>query len=380
MPEIRPQLLSLLALLSFEAKAHSNKPLVTCASLLEQISLKLSPNEKAISIATSPYDIYYETLEKKAERPSKHGGSQILLERFGEAWFSLFTSTPMDFDPQGDPRTFITSVGSDIAAYFSFDLVDTHTLWAPDGMEFQKSIEKLNEKHHDIQGRPLINVSFYPAGDDLTLREYLERFIQDHALPFAMEGNPQMHDLSFHTGAIFLSPEILSQMNPALQDALALMNFVREKIKLSKGSKKIQWKDLLSLIKTRYATLIDELTGTVSTFIAAYANGGDVEQYHRLIRKMLAKNLYPLALKGIQTGESDDSKEWIRFDRLALLGEMAASDEDLDEISSELKLWLEQQSLALKGKHKVEINIEAFCLSIQKMRLEIIQFIRSEML
>jgi hypothetical protein len=262
---------------------------VDCSMLLEQakqeISSDLTPDQKAISLVDTPR-ILMQTVQKVSERPGIHGGKQLQLQRLDESWFSHYTTT--QFDPQGDPRTFITSVGSDVAQYFGFELENAQTLWAPDAVEFQGAIQVINQKQIEKNGESLIDVSFYSGESDLTLAEYLKRFTEEWSLPYADEGNAQIHDLSFHTGAIFLPKETLALIAPVFEDGHLLMEFIREKKRSSHGVERRFWEMMLKQVKTRYATIVDNFTGTLSSFFANYVNDGDLDLYHELLARMLS--------------------------------------------------------------------------------------------
>jgi len=149
------------------------------------------------------------SVEVIAHRPGEHGGRRLVLQKTGAGWASNYRSA--QYDPQGDPRWFIEVIGNEAARFFGFEILNDDQITVPDGPEFTGALKKINNQLRAM-GKEPIEISFYltkPSGQSTRVSEYIERFGREAGLPLAPAGNHLVHDLSFHTGAIFFPAKLV---------------------------------------------------------------------------------------------------------------------------------------------------------------------------
>ena len=148
------------------------------------------------------------TVAEVSSRPGPRGGRLIQLRRIGAQWVSNHRT--VGYDPQGDPRWFISVVGEEAARFFGFRMIDEDHCEVPDATEFNGAIAAMNQRLREAQLDP-IPITFYetPDNDNVRVAEYVRRFRDHAAIPLARSGNHLLHDLSFHTAAIFFPPEVV---------------------------------------------------------------------------------------------------------------------------------------------------------------------------
>ncbi len=143
-----------------------------------------------------------------SSRPGPHGGVIYDLRRTGPEWGSNHTT--VTYDVQGDPRWFADALGCHEAEYFDFRLCNGRVMTIPNRMEFTGAVRSVN-RVLTAQGKKAIPITYYDAGEkSQNVWRYLERFTKDFALPVASRGNHFIHDISFHTGAIFIPEDFLT--------------------------------------------------------------------------------------------------------------------------------------------------------------------------
>ena len=206
----------------------------------------------------------------------KHGGKRFVLAPLegaqetpkksseegspgGISWSSMYKK--FENAPQGDPRTFVVILGKEVGRYFGFDYVlekdfqtyekknpwktqskesklaehefkkdRTHLLVIPDVAEFSASIEQINIK---LGPEDQIFLRYYvpvKGVNQVNLREYLERYGQDAALPLGENGYMYLHDVSFHTGSILLPNKVVFHVKKQTQVLLEHIRYIEERL------------------------------------------------------------------------------------------------------------------------------------------------------
>lgn len=221
------------------------------------------------------------TVEIEQEINGPHGGKLFVIRKSGETWVSQFTT--FKFDLQGDPRWFIGAVGEDIAAFFGFRIIDSTTMTIPDASEFQFAMDKINSTLV-TDGKEPVLIRF--KTDDLTeapMQGYIDTF-RAFELPLASNGNHLVHDMSFHTGTIFIPNRIIKAAQSKVSFTIDFMTFLQKQ--------EHEHSDLIASIKKYVKTLlvrsIDNGTGFGNlAMIALKAEDSFVEnQITELVSKM----------------------------------------------------------------------------------------------
>ncbi|MGH1467456.1 MAG: hypothetical protein ACRBBP_01055 [Bdellovibrionales bacterium] len=166
------------------------------------------------------------TVEVGHEIHGPHGGKLFIVKKNGETWVSQFTT--FKFDLQGDPRWFIGSVGESLAAFFGFRIIDSQTMTIPDAREFQLAIDKVN-KVLIAEGKEPVLIRF--KTDDLTeapMQGYIDAF-RALELPLASGGNHLVHDMSFHTGTLFMPNRIIRAAHTRTSFIMEFTSFLRRR-------------------------------------------------------------------------------------------------------------------------------------------------------
>ncbi len=179
----------------------------SCPSLLNRDLIKTNFNDSSEQ----------QTVDIINEKNGRHGGRVLTLLKTGSTWMSKFST--FNFDVQGDPRWFIGALGEKQAEFFGFKLIDSNTMEMPNAEEFQGALNKVN-KELVRQGHDPVEISYSTLDfKRRPLVSYLDSFDQN-ILPVASAGNHIIHDMSFHSGMIFIP-------NQYLQVAQRRVRFVR---------------------------------------------------------------------------------------------------------------------------------------------------------
>lgn len=163
-----------------------------------------------VLLATSPCELapsdHSPTVQVGTAQLGRHGGRLITLQRTGKQWGSNHTT--VGYDVQGDPRWFVEAAGCGTADFFGFKLLSPNLISVPDRREFAGAVEKVNDRLAAAGEEP-IGVTFYdsPERGGFKFKDYIDAFVARFALPVASGGNHFVHDISFHSGAIFIPPE-----------------------------------------------------------------------------------------------------------------------------------------------------------------------------
>lgn len=199
--------------------------------------------------------------------PGMHGGQLLILTKTGTRWLSDYRT--VQYDPQGDPRWFIEVMGHEAAAFFGFKILADTRVQVPDGREFEGALKKINAQLSKMGVEP-IEVSFYVnQGEGNTkVADYVRAFGESGGLPMASGGNHLIHDLSFHTGAIFLPGSLVRLGKYFARYLDGFLEFITRKY-ADDPARAAAVKHIAFLMRMNHTITIDTATGTVSAGIVA---------------------------------------------------------------------------------------------------------------
>lgn len=237
----------------------------------------------------------------------RHGGKRLTVRRTGSQWMSNYTSK-FGVDPQGDPRWFIEAVGPEAARFFGFEVVDDSTILVPDAIEFNNALIKLNARLKAL-GQEQVAVSYYGQGPKALLSIYLRLFGNGLGLPIAGTENHYLHDISFHTGAIFLPIQLMRYMSGRARfiEKLALG---LEAIEVSEA-KKVEMATAIKRFREDEAQRVDVATSVLPLIAEAHekaiAQGKSISLLDRTL------GLLPYIIGMGQGRASDSLRELIKL-------------------------------------------------------------------
>lgn len=224
------------------------------------------------SVKTDSYDDIHAlpdlpTVEITANRPGRHGGTLQQIRLKGPSWVSGYSENR--FDVQGDPRWFIELVGEDHAAYLGFRILNDREITIPDYQEFAGALKKINQKLTEAGEQP-IAIQYYqtPDNKDVTVKLYVEQFLKNQSIPVAREGNHLIHDMAFHSGAIFLPREYIDATRARMQFVRKFGDFIEKKYK--DDPEKLRATKYYSYLMNYVSTIqIDSATAMVGPYVAS---------------------------------------------------------------------------------------------------------------
>ncbi|MGZ3695650.1 MAG: hypothetical protein ACXWQO_16180 [Bdellovibrionota bacterium] len=233
------------------------------------------------------------TVEVIGSNEGRNGGKLLLLKRTGKSWGSS-NVTPgaggFGYDMQGDPRWFIETLGEEGASRFGFRVIDETTMTVPDFKEFTGAIDKINAKLAEKNLEP-ISIKYYATADNdnVLAGKYVDHFLDNRAIPIAPSGNHFVHDMSFHSGAIYLPKELLNQGAARVEYRKRFAEFLKKKSQY--GSEDDRWlaKTYSYWIKFWSVTQVDYGTAMLGPQIAAFlkqnpeATANEMKDYLRPI-------------------------------------------------------------------------------------------------
>ncbi len=207
------------------------------------------------------------TIKIESVVAGEHGGQRLVLRRTAARWLSDYRS--VRFDPQGDPRWFIETMGPEAAEFFGFKVMGDDRVIVPDGNEFNGAIKKINAQLVKM-GKEPIEISFYiTAGvDNTNVADYIRAYGNSHALPIAASGNHLMHDLSFHSGAIFFPGHLVRLSGYFSRFLDGYLQFVQRKYQTD-PMKAAAIRHISFLMRMNHTVTIDTSTGTINPGIVA---------------------------------------------------------------------------------------------------------------
>jgi hypothetical protein len=210
-----------------DASAPVSAKLDPCQRLLETLG-QLAPAPAMADTQLEMIESTKPTVQVEDERPGVHGGKLLFLKRVGIRWSSNVRT--VQFDAQGDPRWFIETVGEKVAAFFGFRIIDNQHMTVPDFNEFSGALGKIN-RELIRRGEDPIAMTFYQteSNQNVSVSDYTDRFANDYGIPIAPSGNHLIHDLSFHTGAIFIPREVVKVKVAQVKYVHDFLSFLKEK-------------------------------------------------------------------------------------------------------------------------------------------------------
>lgn len=204
------------------------------------------------------------------QEAGEHGGKRIRLKKTGAQWGSIFTTN--NFDRQGDPRWFISLLGEKQAEFFGFKMMGTEEMLIPDYEEFTGALKKVNEALI-AKGKQPASITFYKTPDNHNVKvgSYVESFIKDHGIPIAPSGNHMIHDISYHTGAIFMPDHLLKEGAARTKYHRDFSEFLKRKYADDPAKKEaaIFYSYLFKFLDTAY---IDTATARIGPTVAGFSN------------------------------------------------------------------------------------------------------------
>jgi hypothetical protein len=197
-----------------------------------------------------------------------HGGKLRRVRKIGSTWGSGRT-TLKGFDPQGDPRWFIETLGPKAAAFFGFKMLSDTEMTVPDPVEFAGAIKRVNERLKR-NGSEEISINFYESKSSILAR-YNRLFAERGLLPVATSENHYFHDMSYHSGAIFLPEYLVSYSRKRSAFIEAAIEHLKTRFKSDDPSVQKRVALFSRRIYMETARAIDNGTGLITPGVATVA-------------------------------------------------------------------------------------------------------------
>lgn len=256
-----------LILLFWLASPQAGATRADCEKALLAVQAVLGEGPKTESYSHGARGQSSPTVRIEASIQGEHGGQRLVLKRTGARWLSDYRS--VNFDPQGDPRWFIETMGSEAAEFFGFKILDDDRVIVPDGIEFSGALKKINAQLLKMAKEP-IEISFYVTASDTNtnVAKYVRAYGETHGLPMAPSGNHLLHDLSFHSGAIFIPGDLVRLSGYFARFLDGYLEFMQQKYQHDPEQAKAA-KHIAFLMRMNHTVTIDSSTGTVNPGIVA---------------------------------------------------------------------------------------------------------------
>lgn len=156
----------------------------------------------SVSVARPTVQIVHVVVESNNDR------FFLLRPLSGEDWFSSYSLR--GFDPQGDPRWTMDSLGPYLAEVFGFRYTADGDLLVPTPETYNRRISLFNTFLIENRFEP-ISITFYLQAKP-RLRSFVERTSRDLGVPVAAgEGSHTIHDISYHYASVLL-PKVFLEM------------------------------------------------------------------------------------------------------------------------------------------------------------------------
>jgi len=258
-------------LIIFSARSWADeKPRVRCIELLTEVQNILNVDKKARADLKETIDgvSSLPTVKFKRERTGRHGGKLLIFEKVGKLWVSDHRT--VGYDPQGDPRSFITVLGERAAEFFGFKMISENLIQVPDAAEFMGAVEKINA-YLKSKNIPPIALTYYSTNDNENVKvaHYIKMFMDHLGIPLAQSGNHLLHDLDFHTGGIFIPSELLELKTETNHYMEKFISFLTQKF--SQDSVQAKAIRYFSYVwRMRETTNIDNATGLPTIGLLLY--------------------------------------------------------------------------------------------------------------
>lgn len=244
-----------------------------------------------------------------------HGGHLIPLFLIGEQWLSHFQGGVNAF--QGDPRRFVEIYGFKAARFFGFHLLSNVQSRIPDFAEFMGARAAVNAELVR-QGLDPIALGFFPTKGETGPTKYLRMFLEDLLIPMAgadisqmpdlrlpNADTSQLHDLAYHSLAIFIPRDLLEQarrQTRILSEFIQyLESIVRGETPNTTGLAVQSIPDAIRVLMMQRLVDLDTLTANLATAVSIVSDKDDHEKLarsHEIIDEELDFHLY----KGLGPG------------------------------------------------------------------------------
>lgn len=203
----------------------------------------------------------------KITRMGRDENGRVSIARLDDQpWNSTFSPVDGSDAKLGDPRRFLgmlrdysPAVALRVAHYFGFGMIDDRHLLAPGVLLFQKQIAALG-----LDASP----EYYPVHGEVSVRDVLENYAKNLGLPMDTDGLLRIHDLSYHSGLIFLPPTLLRHSQRQIQAFLEFLDFIAPEIAQAPSATELMVS--LANLTTFVAGTIDTSTGN---FMTHYSKG-----------------------------------------------------------------------------------------------------------
>lgn len=158
-----------------------------------------------------------------------HGGELLVIKKHSaDQWYSG-ANVKAGFT-HGDPRWWATAMGPQVGYYFGFKRINLNTkITVPSVKEFQGAIDRIN-KILTYFGRTTISIKFYEyinQDKKFPIRAYLNKWIDEAALPISQKGDLAIHDISYHLGAALIPNEVANLSRLQVKRALEFIDFAK---------------------------------------------------------------------------------------------------------------------------------------------------------
>lgn len=210
------------------------------------------------------------------------GGQLLRLQKNEQSWLSNYSE--FLFDIQGDPRWFIGALGEHFATFFGFKMKGPQELWIPDGVAFESALQQLNSQ---LQKENRESIPLSISTTDLStqpLKGYLHHFLRDQ-LHFSSEDHHLIHDISFHTGFIFLPPRLVRLAQIRTEFMLEFANSLAQDSSFLNAAES---KLFLSTVKEFLVEAIDQGVGFQN--LSMIANDNSNEEIQTQISDLISQH------------------------------------------------------------------------------------------
>ncbi len=168
--------------------------------------------------------------------------------------------------PQGDPRWMGYLLGLDAWGFFGYEMVSKQFIAGPLMDEMNFGIERFNRL---TPAELNIPVHFYDAKElvDGDPRGYCERWSLRARLPFDRNSGLAIHDMSYHSGAIFLYEEAVKHSRRITQALFDFESWMNSSENWKDGDFEF-FQEVMSKVYARQADLLDAGNGNVMGYLA----------------------------------------------------------------------------------------------------------------
>lgn len=216
------------------------------------------------------------TLFQVGVMEGRSGGKRIVYQLKGTRWGSNYEHER--FAVQGDPRWIIDHLGTDGARFFGVEIFPGNKITLPDHAELKGAIKKLNRSLVD-RGEEPIAISFYESTPTTEMPgSYLDKYINELAIPISSTEYGRLHDLSAHLTSILLPRNLLEYSAERYRYSRAFIDFLKKKH--AQNPSQLKAVEVYEKLMDASSSLqVDNTTSGLSYSIASHAHGEkDIER------------------------------------------------------------------------------------------------------